>query len=224
MDIIDYETPEILPEIECRMSVEELAVEIARRLSGERFLIAIAGPPGSGKSTMSRNLKDFLEKEYGLKTQVVPMDGFHYDNAILDQIGLLKRKGAPETFDVGGLESILKRLSGTYRDKDIAIPVFDREIEMSRASARLIDKETEILLVEGNYLLMNQKPWSCLGQYFDLTAIIACDEATLRTRLMKRWLDLDYSESQAAKKVETNDLPNAKKVVERSNTAEFTLV
>jgi len=54
--------------------------------------------------------------------------------------------------------------------------------------------------------------------------MISCDEQTLRARLMKRWLDLDYSDEDAARKVEANDLPNARRVIEESRPADFDLV
>jgi len=152
------------------------------------------------------------------------MDGFHYDNAVLKQLGLTKRKGAPETFDVGGLEATLKRLTETDRVEDVAVPLFDRDIDLSRASARLIDRETAVLLVEGNYLLLENGPWSRLKRYFDLSAMIQCDEATLRARLMMRWRDLNYDDEEVTMKVEMNDIPNAKRVIRESHSADFNLI
>ena len=81
-----------------------------------------------------------------------------------------------------------------------------------------------MLLVEGNYLLLKNTPWSRLRHCFDLSVMIASDEPTLRARLMKRWLDLDYSDEEATRKVETNDLPNARRVIGESLAADFNLV
>lgn len=206
------------------VSLGGLAAEIAARGRGARIIVALAGAPGSGKSTTAEALKAALEQDHGQSVQVVPMDGFHFDDAVLAELGRGHRKGAPDTFDVGGLEMTLARLARAYQVEDVAVPVFDRSMELSRASARLISQDTRIVLVEGNYLLLAQEPWSRLGPYFDLTAMIACDETTLRNRLMARWLGFGYSQEEASRKVEGNDLPNARRVIHDSNPATFTLI
>ena len=204
--------------------LDALAAEITARATASRIIVAIAGAPGSGKSTTAELLQANLEQTHGQKVQIVPMDGFHYDDAILVQLGRLHRKGAPDTFDVRGLEMTLNRLASAYLTEDVAVPVFDRKSELSRASARLIDRNTRTILVEGNYLLLKDDSWAQLCRHFDLTVMIACHEPTLRERLLKRWIDLDFSISDATRKVENNDLPNARQVMKNSNQAEFTLV
>jgi len=145
------------------VSLESFAAEISARAVGDRIVVAIVGPAGSGKSTTTAVLETALVDQHALKVQVVPMDGFHYDNAVLEQLGLTKRKGAPETFDVSGLEATLKRLTGPDQIEDVTVPVFDRDIDLSRAGARLIGRETSVLLVEGNYLLMGNGPGQTSG-------------------------------------------------------------
>ena len=206
------------------VSLEELATEIQYRTKGKRLIVAIAGPAGSGKSTTTAALQIELLERHKLRAQIVPMDGFHYDNAVLEQRGLADKKGAPETFDIGGFETTLKRLAESDRVEDVAVPVFDRNIDLSRAGAQIIGRETKVLLVEGNYLMMETGPWSRLSQYFDLSVMINCDEPTLRARLMKRWLDLGLTEEEATKKVENNDLPNGRRVIEESLSADFNLI
>jgi pantothenate kinase len=224
MNLIEPEIPKHNDGTNRNLSVEQFSAQIASRAAGERIIVAIAGPPGSGKSTLTAALVIALAERHGVKAQVIPMDGFHYDNAILQQLALTTKKGAPETFDVGGLEATLKRLLASDRLEYIAVPVFDRDRDFSRASAQLIDIQTKVLLVEGNYLLMENLPWSSLKQYFDLTAMILSDEATLRARLTKRWLDLNLSEAEATSKVETNDIPNARRVIKESLRADFNLI
>ena len=94
------------------------------------------------------------------------MDGFHYDDAVLAAMGLRQRKGAPETFDFDGYEALLKRLRSS--DSDVAIPVFDRSIELSRAAAAIVPRDVKFVLTEGNYLLLDEEPWSRLAGSLDL--------------------------------------------------------
>ena len=206
------------------VSLTELAAQIIERtVNHSRLVIAIVGPPGSGKSTATDALEVMLAQNKSTQVQVIPMDGFHYDNAILHQLGLTQRKGAPETFDVGGLDAILKRLTNKNQTASVAVPVFDRKRDISIASARLIDKKTTVLLIEGNYLLLKDGPWSHLKKYFDLCVMLPCDEVILRERLMRRWQDLNYSQQQAAAKVELNDMPNAKLIIRQSCAADMNL-
>jgi hypothetical protein len=108
---------------------------------------------------------------------LLPMDGYHYDDGVLIERGLRARKGAPETFDVLGLLHMLDRLKRNQED-EIAVPVFDRDLEISRAGARLIPRAVRALIVEGNYLLLDRKPWSCLRAMFDVTVAVDAPERT----------------------------------------------
>ena len=116
-----------------------------------RLRIAIAGPPGAGKSTFAAALVDRLGPEAAL----VPMDGFHLDNAILTARGLLPRKGAPETFDALGFVRMVERLG---QDAEVVIPGFDRTRDIAIAGAAVVAPSCRIAVVEGNYLLLRTDP------------------------------------------------------------------
>ena len=161
-----------------RIDLDELQHVLRERAVGGRLIVALAGPPGSGKSTLSELLVDGLNADVPGWAAVLPMDGFHYDDLYLTPPGLRPRKGAPDTFDVGGLEHALQRLRSGDADH-VAVPIFDRQLEIARAGARLIPKETRIIVVEGNYLLLRTEPWSGLSRLFDVTVLIETPDDVL---------------------------------------------
>jgi pantothenate kinase len=200
---------------------ELLALIVARGAKG-RTLTAIAGPPGSGKSQLAERLVAALNKNAPGSAAVVPMDGFHFDDILLDAWDLRHRKGAPETFDVFGFQHMLERLSNNTEEQ-IAIPVFDRNIEVARAGARMIHRSVRYVIIEGNYLLLNEDPWTNLKKYFTSTVMLRADLETLRKRLMGRWENLGLAPAGVIGKVEGNDMLNVRRVVNGSVPAEFVL-
>jgi pantothenate kinase len=153
---------------------------------------------------------------------VIPGDGFHYDDAVLRSLNLLDRKGSPNTFDVGGFRNLLLRLRAN-NEPTVAVPVFDRILEISRAAGRLVSSDVKYLIVEGNYLLLNLAPWSSLRDCFDATIMLQVDRKTLEARLLDRWRSFGFDESTSYEKVRRNDLPNAELVISASSRADFTI-
>lgn len=196
-------------------------VQVARDLLARpgRQVMAIAGAPGAGKSTLVERLADALK---GQPVAILPMDGFHYDDAVLHAMGRRPWKGAPDTFDVGGLRNALARLRDPA-EGPVAVPVFDRDLEISRGSARVIGPEARLILAEGNYLLLDQDPWRSLQRQFDVTVMIDVPEAELRRRLRGRWEGYGLSEDEIDFKLEQNDLPNGRQVVQSSVIPDYIL-
>ncbi|MBA8844735.1 pantothenate kinase [Ochrobactrum sp. RH1CCR137] len=203
---------------------EALPSEILARLAETdgRLIVAVAGPPGAGKSTMSDYLLHAINKGGDAPSIVVPMDGFHLDDAILDRRGLLSRKGSPPTFDCAGFAVLLQRLK--QADGEVFIPVFDRSLELSRAAASVVGPEHRVLLVEGNYLLLDQQPWSQLAPFFDLTVYLDVPFDELERRLTDRWLGFGFDAETARNRALSNDIPNAELVVAQSRKADFVVV
>ncbi|MEO9517361.1 MAG: nucleoside triphosphate hydrolase [Paracoccaceae bacterium] len=189
---------------------------------GQRFLVAIAGAPGAGKSTLADQLAQSLNETRADCAAVVPMDGFHLDDIVLNQRGWRARKGAPHTFDVAGLGHLLGRMRRNT-EAEIAIPVFDRSIDIARAGARFVPRSVDVILVEGNYLLLNQDPWSGLKSSFDLTVMISVEEEELKRRLQGRWVRHGLSPQEIEDKLEENDMPNGRLVIGASRTADVIL-
>lgn len=187
-----------------------VATIFRRATNARRFIVAIAGPPAAGKSTAAAEIAALFPEN---TAAVVGMDGFHYDDAVLAQLGLSQRKGAPETFDVDGFESLILRLR--VADRDVAVPVFDRGQELSRAAAAIVSRDVRFVIVEGNYLLLDEQPWSRLAPLFDFTVFLDVPRAEIERRLVARWLAYGRSEEAGRGWIDTNDMPNAERILAR---------
>ena len=205
------------------VNYNELLIKLLDNLKNDlknRYFIALSGPPASGKSTISEKLvKDLTLK--GHNSSILQMDGFHYDDQILKQKSLLLKKGAPETFDVMGFLNFLFRLQN---ENEVAIPIFDRSLELSRSSAVIISKETRVVIVEGNYILLRTHPWRELHKFFNSTIMINTKHEILEKRLIERWRSFNIPEEEIKQKVFENDLPNGVNVYKNSILADFNLL
>lgn len=181
-----------------------------------RFLTAIAGPPGAGKSTLAAALVAAL----GPGARTVPMDGFHYDDAVLAARGLSARKGAPETFDAAGFVHLIRRLR---TEPEVAFPVFDRAMELSRAAADVVLPGDRFLIVEGNWLLLDADPWTALAPLFNLTVMLRVPLPEIDRRLVARWAFHGRPPEEARRWIDGNDMPNVRRVIEASRPADLVI-
>lgn len=208
------------------ISISELLdylVRLLEKSEGRRVLIGVSGAPASGKSTLAESLVEQLNSVFNKKVSaIIPQDGFHYDDSVLKSMNRLSFKGAPDTFDVNGLVALLKRL---VAEDEVAIPLFDRELEVSRNSARIITAENKLLIMEGNYLLLNNhKGWKKLKPFFDHTILLSVPILDIEKRLIQRWVDYGYTAKDAHEKVHRNDLINANTVINESLDSDFVLL
>lgn len=179
--------------------------------SDSRLLVALAGAPGSGKSTLATEVARRLTDQK-CPTVIVSMDGFHLDNSLLDQRGLRARKGAPETFDAEGFANAITRIK---KGEAVILPKFDRSQDIAIAGAEPVPTDCSVILVEGNYLMFDQPPWAGLATLWDLSIWLEVSEADVRSRLIQRWLSHGLSRTAATRRVETNDMVNARQVIDK---------
>ncbi len=188
---------------------------LARAPTPHRRLIALVGPPASGKSTFADKLAHALTQA-GEPTAVVPMDGFHLDDRLLLADRTRDRKGAPHTFDVLGFIRLIEALQSA---DPVIYPVFDRTREEAIAGAGRVPADIRTVVVEGNYLLLNQSPWDRLHRLWTASVALLPPQDILRARLVARWQAYDKPDADAW--IETNDMPNAETVLTGSAKADF---
>jgi len=146
-----------------------------------RVVLGITGAPGAGKSTLAER----LVHRFGADAVVVPMDGFHLHDDELARAELTHRKGAPETFDVAGYLSLLRRLR-TEGDATVYAPTFDRTRELAVAAGIAVRPGHRLVVTEGNYLLYDAPGWSDLHALLDEVWFVETDESTRLERLVER--------------------------------------
>ena len=197
----------------------ELLTRLHSLRGAGRKLIAVAGAPASGKSLLGAALRDALCHD-GLRAELVPMDGFHLDNRILDARGLRARKGAPETFDVAGFIALAQRLR---TEDEVVYPLFDRARDLSIAGAGVLVPSCEMVIIEGNYLLFDEHPWSGLASLWDFSIWLDTPEETILQRCVARWLAHGHDPEAARSRAERNDLANAHRIMAARLPADMTL-
>ena len=168
--------------VEDQATLEEL-VDDARRLStgGGRRILGLTGAPGAGKSALAEALVAALAPD----ALLVPMDGFHLAQAELVRLERQDRKGAPDTFDAAGYVALLRRL----RDPGEAVvyaPQFRRDLEEPIAGAIAVPRRVPLIVTEGNYLLLDDEPWSGLFDLLDEVWYLDPGEELRLERLIAR--------------------------------------
>jgi pantothenate kinase len=168
-----------------------------------RRILGITGAPGAGKSTYARDLVAASQ----VPAVHVPMDGFHLADSALDALGLRDRKGAPETFDAWGYAALLRRLRTA--DEPVWAPAFERELEQPLAGAILVRPEVELVVTEGNYLLLDRPEWRAVRAELEEVWFLDVPDDVRRARLVARHVEFGKSPDDAARWVARVDDHNA---------------
>ncbi len=215
-------------------SVREIFLPLLRRFSAlqkkknRRVLVMLAAPPGAGKSTLASFLQDLSGKEPDvMPVTVIGMDGFHrYQDDLLahttirdgKEISLVQIKGAPETFDLGRLAERIRRVAA---GEECGWPEYNRLLHNPTEDA--ITVKGGLILLEGNYLLLDRDGWRDLSGFADYTIRIRAEEAMLKERLVERKIQSGTEPETALRFVEFSDLANVRECLEHTKQADLTL-
>ena len=174
------------------------------KLTLDRKVIAyLVAPPGAGKSTLAQ----FLEQLSRSRSEVddiraLSMDGFHYTAAYMnvtkierdgEQVLMRDIKGAPETFDIDLLIDKIREV----RQEGTNWNVYDRKIHDVLPDYWSV--EDDIILLEGNYLLLNESGWTNVRVLSDYSVFVDAEPKLLRERLVNRKVAGGWSREDAEK-------------------------
>lgn len=215
-------------------AAQEIFLPLLQRLTalqkekGKRLLVMLAAPPGAGKSTLVSFLEKLSQEDESLcDIQAIGMDGFHRRQEYLTshfvqrdgkRLAMVEIKGAPITFDLERLtESVRQAASGAV----CGWPVYDRLLHNPVENAVTID--SAIVLLEGNYLLLDADGWRDLSKYADYTVSVRAEEDMLRERLIDRRVKTGVSREAATRFVDFSDMPNVRLCLDKTMPADLRL-
>ncbi|MFD9892560.1 nucleoside/nucleotide kinase family protein [Amycolatopsis sp. NPDC058986] len=184
---------------------------------GKRCVLGIVGAPASGKTTLAWTIANAL----GTRAAVVGMDGFHLAQVELQRLGRTERKGAPDTFDAAGYVHLIRRLAEGR--ETVYAPEFRREIEEPIAGAVAVPPGVQLVITEGNYLLLQDDPWSGVEPLLTESWFLAPDEPERIERLVSRHRRYGRSLVEARARALGSDQRNADLIAQTRDRADLVL-
>ena len=159
------------------------------------FIIGLAGSVAVGKSTTARVLQALLARwPSHPKVELVPTDGFLFPNALLEERGLMNRKGFPESYDLTKLLNFLADVK-SGRDR-VDAPVYSHLIYDVLPDQPLPIERPDIVIVEGLNVLQPAKlpkdgeaiPF--VSDFFDFSIYIDAADNLIESWYVERFLRL----------------------------------
>lgn len=170
----------------------------------EIYMVAIAGVPGSGKTTLCRQIC-----QHRPDAVIVPMDGYHLPRSRLDAEGL-RRRGALHTFDA---KSFQRDMTWLRQNHQGVFPSFDHAEKDPWPAAIRVASDVPLVIVEGIYVLMRE--WQS-EHLFDLRVFLDCDLDEAVERLTLRHVETGISGTleEGRHRAITNDRVNAQAILD----------
>ena len=192
-----------------------------------RILIFLAAPPAAGKSIMAEFFAYLSKQDDTLEdVQALGMDGFHhYQHYILShdvmidgvRVPMKRVKGCPESFDFHRLARLVAEIAHTDR----AWPQYNRKLHDVEDDKIWVDKN--IVLIEGNYLLLNEQPWCELAKQCDVKIFIEAEAHTVKQRLLQRKLRGGSLPHEAARFYEQSEKRNIERILNHRLPSDITI-
>jgi type I pantothenate kinase len=158
------------------------------------YVIGIAGSVAVGKSTFARILQALLARwPDHPQVELVTTDGFLHPNRVLEERGIMHRKGFPESYDTRRLLEFLREVkSGARR---VTAPVYSHVVYDIVDGEQIEVCQPDILIIEGLNVLQVGAPISAdsnefVSDYFDFSIYIDADEAHIEAWYVERFLKL----------------------------------
>lgn len=195
--------------------------QLHQRSSDARAIIILAGPPGSGKSTIASQVVQRINSfQQTPMAKVLPMDGYHYSRSHLDSlpnhVEAHARRGAHWTFDGQAVLDMIKQIHAS-REKPfptLYMPSFDHEIKDPVPDAIEIGPDVKIVLVEGNWLLYDEQPWNQIVNFADDAWFVDVDPQLALQRVAKRHVacGIERTLEAAMDRARNNDMKNGEDI------------
>ena len=193
----------------------------------KRLLVAVAGPPGSGKTVFTTLLVATINAELGSENAVlVQLDGWHYPNDYLDTheinqngkiVKLSNIKGSPETYDTKIAYQFLKYIK---HGDQMSYPVYSRRLHNPIPDGGMMESKHQIAVIEGNYWLLQEDPWQRFQNLFDVRIFLSASREQLVDGLYQRHLRGGKTIEVTSRQIENVDLPNIDRVLRNSRNAD----
>jgi type I pantothenate kinase len=157
------------------------------------YVIGIAGSVAVGKSTFARILQALLAQwPDHPKVDLITTDGFLYPNRVLEERGIMNRKGFPESYDTRALLDVLRRIKSG--EEVVEAPVYSHVVYDIVPNERAVVRSPDIVIIEGlNVLQTGSDAREFVSDYFDFSIYIDADEPDIEQWYVDRFLALRAS-------------------------------